>query len=518
MKMLTAVNTHLIKKSRLLLLRLVMVFMLILPACGVKRSIDDMINEIESTRQAIENESSAWRDELTGLANRLEGMESVIAADSKEILASTTNQVRELTTQTIDLTDAKAKDLVGQSTASVFCTADFVKDGAIEQLQYIIDDLKFWKQNKRHLDTKPPHHVCMINPNVLHLYPSENNWRIDTSNMSEANIVTVFGYNFWPENMPDLELQDANNKVRKVITADYITHYQINLDFSNVGFSDTEAGGKIVFRWPDKADPNTINLSSHSPAKIEFVGDAIFSPDSPTAGDTVTLTVTIKNVGDSQSGDFSVVWQPDPNIKFERSISVTSLQPKESKTISFQPYQYQKSDVFKTVVSVTNGDAILRLTLNVLEKINPIQRFEYVERVNTEQGMRACPPGFAVAGIHVDNSEVLCRRVMPVGEEEYVATVTDSGSLRSLMHACPLGTYVRGFHRDKDLLLCSWDSRRSNHSEWQQEFEDSKQVNYYHIQNGMHICPRDGNLTYMTGIHVDDNRFLCGIHYRTDAP
>jgi hypothetical protein len=447
---LTSQFDHHNKKSTSFLPRLIIILMLIAtPGCGlnpispVVSSVDDVIAEIERTRQTIENESTGWRDELSKLVNTLTGMETVIAADTKEILASTTNQVRDLATQTIKLTDAKAKDLIGQTESAVFCTADFVKDGAVEQLQYIIDDLQFWKLNGRHLDRKPAHHVCVINPSVLHLYPSGNNWLVDTSNMSEANIVTVFGYNFWDTNMPYLELQDANdNRVRTVnLTADYVTHYQINLDFSNEFFPEVEAGGKIVFRWPDQPDPNTINLTLAVPAKIEFIGSPVFNPAEPTAGeDLVTLAVTITNVGGLRSGDITIEWRPDPQDIRVLSVTQAPMQPGESREVVFEPYIYQRADTIQSVLSITNGDATLRDFVTVLSKINPIQREEYVDRTttdSTESGpeMRACPKGYAVAGIHVDNSEVLCRRVMPIGEEENVGTLTDSGTLRSNMHA-----------------------------------------------------------------------------------
>jgi len=65
---------------------------------------------------------------------------------------------------------------------------------------------------------------------------------------------------------------------------------------------------------------------------------------------------------------------------------------------------------------------------------------------------------------------------------------------------------MRGLRADKNLLLCSYDSRRGQH-EWQQEFEDSGSVGY-----NMHICPQSGNqIVFLTGIRLDQNRFLCGI-------
>ena len=282
---------------------------------GVQNSIDDVVKEVERTRQTIEGESTAWRDELPKLVNSLNGMESTIAADARGILADTTNQLQDLSTQTLQMTDAKAQDLIAQAGVEFRCNAGFVKAGVVAQLNSIVEDLQFWKQNKSHLNKKPPHAVCWINPTALSLYQSGSNWLIDTSNMADKNIVKVFGYSFWPSALPTLELQNAGGqKLRNVnLTAAYVTHYQINLDFSNEKFPDAVPGARLVFRWPDQADPNTINLTLKSQAKLKF-SNPVFNPTRPTAGkDAVTLQVTVKNEGGTRSGNFVVAWKPDPN-------------------------------------------------------------------------------------------------------------------------------------------------------------------------------------------------------------
>ena len=144
----------------------------------------------------MESESSGWRDELPKLVNSLGGIESQVSGDVKGVMTDTTNQVQDLATQSIQFGDAKAQDLMGQAGVEFRCNAGFVKAGVTSQLQYLIDDLKFWKLNGRHLDKQPTHTVCWINPTSLALYPSGSNWLIDTSNMSEKNIIHVFGYNF----------------------------------------------------------------------------------------------------------------------------------------------------------------------------------------------------------------------------------------------------------------------------------------------------------------------------------
>lgn len=145
----------------------------------------------------------------------------------------------------------------------------------------------------------------------------------------------------------------------------------------------------------------------------------------------------------------------------------------------------------------------------------PIPNEEYVDSSTVEQDMHVCPVGFAIAGVRDDRNLLLCRRVMRVGEEKFVVTVLDPATtltVRSDMHACPLGMYMRGLRVDRNQLLCSYDGRNSPPSEWQTEFlnnvGDPGSVGY-----DMHICPAlAGGITYLTGIRVDQNRFLCARH------
>ncbi len=368
-------NRYFHNNSRSFISSLILVSLLfLLPNC-IKSTlgVPDIIKEIEKTRNSIVEESGEWRGELSKLKNQLDGMESRFSADLKGILNDTTNQVQDLTTQTINLTDAKAETLLGQAESSVFCTADFIKEGTVEQLEYIIEDLKFWIVNETHLAKKPAHHVCIIAPNVLHLYPSENNWLIEASNMEDANIVKVFGYNFWADNVPSLELQDAGgNTLRPInLKAAYVTHYQINLDFAEEKFPDTKPGQRLVFRWPDHDEPNTINLALAEPAKLRL-SNSVFSLASPIAGiDPVTLQVTITNVGGSRSGNFEVIWKPDPNDN--RTLSVNSprpLEPKESITLSFpDPYVFQQDGQITMRIALMNGDDAIDVPLTVQPNI-----------------------------------------------------------------------------------------------------------------------------------------------------
>jgi hypothetical protein len=344
---------------------------------NTNQPIDKVVNEIEKTRQTIDSISSEWRDELPKLVDTLEGLESQADADVKGILSDTTNQVRSLATQTIKLSAAKTNEILGNVNAFVLCDADFVKQGVRDQLQYLIDDLQFWKQNQRHLDKKPNHHVCVINPSTMALYPIDEGgtlWQIDTSNMSSPNIMQIFGYNFLPEALPILELQDANSQTMRNVnlTAAYVTHYQINLDFSNEDFSGVQDGGaRVVLRWPDLDDPNTINLTLNLPAKL-VISNPIFDPPLPTAQThNVSFKVRITNEGGSLS-EFTVTWQPDPNDQWVSSRRL-SLQPQAFADVSFDSYQYKRGGTIpiESTVSFNTGDDSRKFSLIVAPPPTP---------------------------------------------------------------------------------------------------------------------------------------------------
>lgn len=352
----------------LLFVFLILLTLLVLSGCGAKRSVDDAIEQIDLTRQSIETISGDWRAELPKLVDSLAGMENNLASDTQAVVIEAKNQVQDLANQTIQLTDAKAQDLIAQAGVEFRCNADFVKTGTIDQLKYLVDDLKFWKQNKSHLNKKPDHSVCWINPSVLKLYPSGSGWSIDTSNMSAPNIAHIYGYNFQFDQLPTLELHDASgNKIRDVaLKATYVTHYQINLDFSNENFAGVDKGNSVVFRWPDKEDPNAINLTPLFPSLLEIL-EFDFSPAQPTVGiDPVILHVRVQNVGDLRSGSFKITWKPDPNdLWVVDIIPDKSLEAGESRDYYSSGYTFKHDGSIPSVISISTGDDVVNTSVSV---------------------------------------------------------------------------------------------------------------------------------------------------------
>jgi hypothetical protein len=332
-------------------------------ACDVTKTVDDIIDDVHGARLAIERESADWREIVEDLPSKLGQLEDKMAADSKDILADTKNKAQELANQTIQLAEATVSGLISQAGVELRCNAEFVRMGAAAVLQAIVEDLQFWKDKKKR-EKKPIHQVCWIKPSNLVVYPVGNGWAIDTANMANARVVQVFGYNFWHDALPSLELQNASGKPIRDLgpKALYVTHYQLSLDFSTEEFIDLQQGHRVVLRWPDQHDPNTITIAQRRPGLLQL-SDARFTPASPTAGkDLVKLEITVTNAGGARSGDSSIVWVPNavanaesPDRK-EYPISLPPIEPGASRHVSFPGHVYEAGGIATSTVHLKNGD------------------------------------------------------------------------------------------------------------------------------------------------------------------
>jgi hypothetical protein len=338
-------------------------------------SVDDIITAAQTSLDKITQQSDNWRDELSKLTTKLEAMEGTISTDSKTILTDTLTQVKDLTNQTIQMTDAKAQDIIGQTGVELRCNLSFVKQGAMDQLQAIIRDLQFWKAHGQHKDYRGNHWVCWINPTTISLYP---NGQINPVNMGEPYVVHIFGYNFWADRMPTFELQDGNGqKIRNIqASAGYVTHYQFNLSLSGESFQEQNPNIRIVFIWPDTPDPNTISLVRIQPSLLTF--DSVqYNNKSPQATiDPIYPQVVIKNIGGSASDPFQVIWKPSPDAP-PQSITVTDqIGPGNTKTIQLPSYTYDICGTYSSSISLSTGS---------VNRIDPITVKPYCPSVNAPQ-------------------------------------------------------------------------------------------------------------------------------------
>ncbi|MEH1056840.1 hypothetical protein V6U89_16735 [Micromonospora sp. CPCC 206171] len=140
------------------------------------------------------------------------------------------------------------------------------------------------------------------------------------------------------------------------LKAAYVTRYQINLDFSREDFKDVEPGSRLVFRWPDQDDPNTINLILNRPSALRIAAP-VFAPSAPTANkDAVSLKVTVRNEGGTRSGNFVVNWKPDPTDPRILSVTRGPLNPDQSTVVPFPGFVYTRGGMISSTVSLSNGD------------------------------------------------------------------------------------------------------------------------------------------------------------------
>jgi hypothetical protein len=296
-------------KSIIMNIILVMSLLLTMNSCGIPSSIDNATTAIEASRKTIEQQSDAWREELNNLIGQLETIEGNSAGDVKSIISATTNQISTLLKQSKDIADTLSKDAIARAGVEAKCSVSFTQKAISNQLQYIIDDLKFWDKNKAHLDSKPPHVVCHTNPETIRLYQAGDSYQINSSNMAELKQIKVFGYNFRSDAMPWLDFYDKSNNIiqEKIAVANYITQYLIILDFSIVVWNKFRDGAYLEFHWPDVVEKNRILFSLIEPAKL-ILHDLVISPPNPIMGkDDVHFKITITNVGGMASEPTTVV-------------------------------------------------------------------------------------------------------------------------------------------------------------------------------------------------------------------
>lgn len=323
--------------------------------------IDDILTQVEQTRNAMQQESSAWQKQLQDLQKNLRDMEGKVASDTNDILSYSITQVATLQTQTFEYADALASHAIAGTGAEFRCNSDFIIARAKEQLDSLIEDLKFWKSNKSVPAHKPTHVVCGLVPSEVQLYSTgTNTWSVKTDNMMGQPVLKVYGYNFRDDATPTLKLQNPDGQVLSTYSVlTYGTHYQISSDFSTVNFAGVKSGAKLVFQWPDVTELNTIPVVLLPAAKLRF-SNPVFTPTVAIAGvSSVTFRVTIKNEGGSPTAiGTQVYWKPDsqgdPN--WQSVLGLRVLNANESDSFTFpQPYIYKRTGAIPSLVTSSSG-------------------------------------------------------------------------------------------------------------------------------------------------------------------
>jgi hypothetical protein len=342
-----------------------------LTGCGADLiRLGQVAETIDAARVAIADESGAWREELQKLSRDLDALESKTAADAKDVVTSTTNQVAQLTEQAIELTDTKVQGRIAQAGAEFRCNADFVRESVTAELQYLVDDLRFWETHNKLRDVAPPHQNCWVTPTTLSLYPADGGgWAVDAGNMLDPGVVELFGYAYRSDALPTVTLYDATGTPVRgaTITPAYVTRYQINLDLSTETFVGVKDGDRLVLDWPDSvADSTTIILSPRPPAQLQIQATTYSSTAPQAGGDPVNVTVKVANTGGDTNQPFTVTWTPDA-APGTRTYSFTHDQPLrggESVEVALGPHTYVQSGDVSSTVSISSGGS--DVTIDVL--------------------------------------------------------------------------------------------------------------------------------------------------------
>lgn len=114
--------------------------------CGWKDSIDKAIAQIDETRKAIVGQSEAWRAALPKLVDQLGRLENQASGDLRGVVMDARNQVQDLVRETIKFTNTNTQEIIAKTGVEFRCNATFTANGVAARLQYLIDDLKFWKK------------------------------------------------------------------------------------------------------------------------------------------------------------------------------------------------------------------------------------------------------------------------------------------------------------------------------------------------------------------------------------
>ncbi len=346
------------------------VLLLGLGACQVTDAVDKAIAAVGQTTSTIQQESSAWRNELPQLQTNLESLirtESAgLSAEARSLLTDATTEIGALAKDTVELAGLTAEQLIARFGTELRCNADFARSRVTASLRTLADRMAFWKKNGRVPDP-PKHSVCQVTPNSMEVRATggagTDGWTLTSP---ENKIVGVYGYDFRYDAVPSVDLVDAaGTRVRAAtVAASYVTRYQINLDFGTEKLQSVKPGTHFVLRWPDQPDPNSIALTVIRPSDLKIVSVDL-DPVSPRAKvSAVQVTVMIENRGGSASEPFVATWTPGPNQPVQ-SATVGSVVAGGQKRFTLPAYTYPQHGVFEYVVLVGGGSDSRRGTVTV---------------------------------------------------------------------------------------------------------------------------------------------------------
>lgn len=348
----------------------------ILTSCGPSDIIDQAQNAINTSISQVQSESAAWRNVVPALGSQLNTMvqtaESQGNNDAANLLTNLANQVNSMASDSIKLAGLTGDEFIARFGSEARCNVDFIQTRIKSDLNSLVQAINFWKANKHTLPTPPPHSVCQVTPDKLELSATGTS-SVWTMTSPTDKIIGIYGYDFRHDALPTVELDDANGKKIRdaMVSSDYVTRYQINLNFASEQFMDVPAGAQYVLDWPDQPEPNAISVTLNSPPQLTIKSAQLNPSIARAKVSQVSAQVTVENNGGSSSQSFNAIWDPgEPGQKTPETLTEPGLAPGAVETFIFDPYVYSDDGVYDSVISIANGSSTEHIAITVTPYAN----------------------------------------------------------------------------------------------------------------------------------------------------
>ena len=361
-------------------IQIIRLFLLLSLATTILTSCDSSIidqaqNAINTSISQVQSESAAWRNALPALGSQLNTMvqtaESQGNNDAANLLTNLANQVNSMASDSIQLAGLTGDEFIARFGSEARCNVDFIQTRIKSDLNSLVQAIKFWEANKHTLPSPPPHSVCQVTPDKLELSATGTS-SVWTMTSPTDKIIGIYGYDFRHDALPTVELDDANGKKIRdaMVSSDYVTRYQINLNFASEQFMDVPAGAQYVLDWPDQPEPNAISVTLNSPPQLTIKSAQLNPSVARAKVSQVSAQVTVKNNGGSSSPDFVARWEPGQQINPQTLDTVPGLAPGAEETFTFDPYVYSNDGSYDSVISIANGSDTEHIAITVTPYAN----------------------------------------------------------------------------------------------------------------------------------------------------
>ena len=231
-----------------------------LTSCG---TVDNTLATLDKAIEALNAQPSTWHQVLDDAIKQ-------IGDQSKEV----TQELKATLQESVALTGVEVR-----------CNVDFLGMSIKDKLIYIREKLL------GHPKPLPSAWVCHILPDALHLQTVNGK-----STLKEEPLIRVYGFNFYKENVPTINLYDGTLE-KGSLSSDHVnlsSTYELLVNLQDVDFSGFKANSRIDLKWSNRSGQVPIVLPTPTPRPLLT---------------TVTATVTqIRVIDDSDPFGSGELW------------------------------------------------------------------------------------------------------------------------------------------------------------------------------------------------------------------